>query len=85
MSELIQGIRCPYCWDHIWSKYQHDFHYCFCGYCFVDGGRAYLRWGYGGDDFPAPHPKPSEWQGTLEMVYIWKDGEEMTLCSYSDT
>lgn len=41
------GIECLICGDKIWSRHQHDFRRCKCGKCFVDGGRAYLR--YGGD------------------------------------
>jgi hypothetical protein len=47
MTEMVQGIQCPRCSEKLWSKWQHDFHYCGCGYCFVDGGRAYLRYGWG--------------------------------------
>lgn len=43
----VHGIQCPRCNEKLWSKYRHDFHYCGCGYCFVDGGRDYLRVGYG--------------------------------------
>lgn len=43
----VQGIRCPRCLDDIWSRHGHDFRYCGCGYCFVDGGRNYLRYGHG--------------------------------------
>ncbi len=44
---LVRGIRCPRCSDRIWSRRGHDFHYCRCQYVFVDGGRNYLRYGYG--------------------------------------
>lgn len=43
----VKGIQCPRCDEKLWSKYTHDFHYCGCGYCFVDGGRDYLRYGWG--------------------------------------
>ncbi len=43
----VQGIECPLCSEQLWSKWGHDFHYCGCGYCFVDGGRNYLRYGWG--------------------------------------
>lgn len=54
--KYVQGIQCPYCDEKIWSKYRHDFHYCSCGYCFVDGGRDYLRNGYG-----LPFLKEKDW------------------------
>ena len=53
----VTGIECPLCGDQIWSKHRHDFRYCMCGACYVDGGREYLRMGYGGPkhaDMPMP-------------------------------
>lgn len=55
---IVQGIECPLCKAQIWSRSHHDFRHCPCGYCFVDGGRSYLRWGYGGDKFPQPWKLP---------------------------
>ena len=46
-KDIVQGIQCPRCSEKLWSKWGHDFHYCGCGYCFVDGGRNYLRYGWG--------------------------------------
>lgn len=43
----VTGIQCPRCDEKIWSRHGHDFRYCGCGYCFVDGGRNYLRTGHG--------------------------------------
>lgn len=40
-----KGIKCLKCDDVIVSKYRHDFRRCKCGAAFVDGGRAYLRYG----------------------------------------
>jgi hypothetical protein len=45
----VTGVQCPVCEERIWSTHRHDFHYCECGYCFVDGGRDYLRTGWGFD------------------------------------
>lgn len=45
--KYVWGVECPQCLSRIWSQYTHDFHHCPCGYCFVDGGRDYLRAGYG--------------------------------------
>lgn len=42
----ITGIRCKLCDDKIFSMSTHDFKYCKCGSCFVDGGRQYLRVGF---------------------------------------
>lgn len=41
----IAAIQCPECKDAIFSRAQHDFHYCSCGYCFIDGGFDYIRYG----------------------------------------
>lgn len=70
----VTGIRCPHCWDCIYSASVHDFRSCFCGYCFVDGGRDYLRYGWG--DFilkNAPNPPSTldDWNfGRPKRVYI---------------
>lgn len=40
-------IRCLKCNDIIESLSQHDFKYCKCGACSIDGGKAYTR--IGGD------------------------------------
>jgi hypothetical protein len=43
----IQGIECLLCEDRIFSMFQHDFRWCKCKKCYVDGGRSYMR--IGGD------------------------------------
>lgn len=43
----VSAIECPRCKETIWSRHGHDFRHCGCGYCFIDGGRHYTRWGYG--------------------------------------
>ena len=37
------AIRCKHCGDIIESTYRHDFRYCSCHRCAVDGGLDYLR------------------------------------------
>ncbi len=59
----VQGIECPRCQEQLWSKYGHDFHHCGCGYCFVDGGRHYLRYGWG---VPYPHDGTPEEQARAQ-------------------
>lgn len=39
------AIQCKHCGDIIESKSVHDFKYCSCMSCFVDGGLNYLRRG----------------------------------------
>lgn len=43
------GIKCPVCLDELYSIHRHDFRWCTCDYCFVDGGLDYLRYGWGID------------------------------------
>lgn len=43
----VTGIQCPRCYEEIWSRHRHDYRFCSCGYSSVDGGRDYLRFGWG--------------------------------------
>lgn len=44
MPKIIRNaIRCKKCGDIIESKTVHDFKFCSCGSCAVDGGLDYLR------------------------------------------
>lgn len=43
------GIQCPKCKELLFSMSRHDFHYCLCGACFIDGGRDYLSYGWSSD------------------------------------
>lgn len=44
MPRIIRNaIRCKKCGDIIESKSVHDFKFCSCGSCAVDGGHDYLR------------------------------------------
>lgn len=58
-NETGQGIQCPKCLQKIYSEQCHDYHHCDCGYSSVDGGRDYLRYGWGGDKWPQPWEKPT--------------------------
>ena len=60
-TTTVTGVRCPRCSESIWSRHRHDFRYCKCQYTFIDGGRAYLRYGFG-DPFSGEltHGKPEE-------------------------
>ncbi len=59
----VVAIICPHCADCVWSRHVHDMRPCFCGYCYIDGGRSYTRSGWGGSDWPKPWKQP-------EMVTI---------------
>ena len=44
MARIIRNaIKCKKCGDIIESKTVHDFKFCSCGACAVDGGHDYLR------------------------------------------
>ena len=44
MPKIIRNaIRCKKCGDIIESQTVHDFKFCSCGACAVDGGHDYLR------------------------------------------
>ena len=44
MPKIIKNAnRCKKCGDIIESKTVHDFKFCSCGSCAVDGGHDYLR------------------------------------------
>lgn len=40
---LVKGIRCLTCNDVIYSRSRHDFRWCSCHSCAVDGGFDYLK------------------------------------------
>lgn len=40
---IRNAIRCNKCGDEIESTSVHDFKWCSCGACAVDGGHDYLR------------------------------------------
>ena len=44
MEKIIRNaIQCKHCGDIIESTHVHDFKFCFCKSCAVDGGHEYLR------------------------------------------
>jgi len=53
MKIIKNAIQCKKCGDIIESTYTHDFKYCSCGVCAVDGGHSYLKrvWKESMDDF----------------------------------
>ena len=45
----INKIKCKNCGDIIESKFTHDFKFCSCKSCAVDGGKSYLKREYKGN------------------------------------
>lgn len=41
----VSAIRCRSCGDVVWSRHRHDFRWCSCKECYIDGGRDYTRVG----------------------------------------
>jgi hypothetical protein len=39
----VNAIRCKNCNTIIYSRAEHDFHWCPCGRCAVDGGFDYFK------------------------------------------
>ena len=40
---LVNKIQCNICKEIIESTHRHDFKWCKCNSCAVDGGKAYLK------------------------------------------
>ena len=40
---IVKGIKCNKCGDVIYSRSRHDFHWCSCKSCAIDGGFDYLK------------------------------------------
>lgn len=44
MTKIIKNaIQCKQCGEVIESVHRHDYKWCKCGMCAVDGGKEYLR------------------------------------------
>ena len=39
----VEAITCPACGDTIYSRARHDFRYCTCQACAIDGGFDYIK------------------------------------------
>ena len=44
----VNKIKCKFCGDIIESTHVHDFKFCSCGKCSVDGGHYYLKRSFDG-------------------------------------
>jgi hypothetical protein len=64
----VTGIKCPKCGDEVWSRHRHDFRWCGCKYCAIDGGRSYTKVTYGGPEYETPWQMPEH--VTLEVEEI---------------
>ena len=64
----INALKCKKCSDTIFSRAQHDFHYCSCGATFVDGGFEYIRYGWE-PDVGRPEEVEIEVEATKAELY----------------
>ena len=76
MPKIIRNaIRCKKCGDIIESKTVHDFKFCSCGSCAVDGGLEYLRrCGNLGDWEELSEVEKVEDNGALTRFYLAESG-----------
>lgn len=42
----VFAIICPKCKDTVYSRTRHDFRWCSCGNCYIDGGFDYTKVGW---------------------------------------
>lgn len=56
-------IKCKRCGDIIESTHRHDFKWCSCGQCAVDGGHDYLKRSYTGESPEESYEELSETKG----------------------
>lgn len=56
-------IKCKKCGDIIESTHRHDFKWCSCGQCAVDGGHDYLKRSYTGESPEESYEELSETKG----------------------
>ena len=59
-------IRCRKCRDVIESETVHDFRFCSCGACAVDGGKNYLR----------RCCYPEDWEDCSEVKWLRSETEK---------
>lgn len=70
----VNAIKCKNCNEIIYSRCSHDFHWCSCKKCAIDGGFDYYRViGY-----------PDEWEKTVVEILEDKSDEEVKKILYDD-
>jgi len=70
----IQTVTCNNCGDEIYSRAQHDFHYCSCGDINVDGGFDYLKYGWGKNGKPKVRTRYI-YSNHVELYNDWNFGK----------
>ena len=73
MRLKVNKIKCLSCEDIIESKSQHSYVTCSCGKCSVDGGLAYVRRTYSGDDM-SPYEELSEYEDGRKLSCMLTTG-----------
>lgn len=62
---ITNKIKCKNCGDIIESKNVHDFKWCACGNCAVDGGRDYIKRNFKGNSPEECYEELSEYTYTI--------------------
>jgi hypothetical protein len=70
----INAIKCKKCGDIIYSRCHHDFHWCGCCSCAVDGGFDYFK----------ITGQPSDWEAMEINILENKSDEEAKKILYND-
>lgn len=83
MVTIVNAFQCVKCNDIIYSRAHHDFRYCSCGCCFVDGGFEYTHCGWETDFKPKQIQLPvnatkqelyEDWNFMIDAYDIIKGG-----------
>ena len=73
VNKRILGVECPECKKRMFSFHVHDYKLCGCpNETMVDGGRSYLRYGWGNDK---KRPRRIRWckRDGKYPVIVYKD------------
>lgn len=76
MKIYSNKIRCKHCGDVIESKHVHDFRYCSCGKCAVDGGHEYLRRMFTGPVLSDDYEEMSEYESDFDDLFEDNEPDE---------
>lgn len=80
MQKIIRNrIKCLKCGNIIESKYRHNFIWCPCGSCAVDGGTSYLKRAW------RPDTKGFEEMSVVEIIEEDKNENNQTKLRDPDT
>ena len=70
----VNAIRCKKCGDIIYSRSRHDFHWCSCESCAIDGGFDYIK----------ITGNPSDWENIKVNILDDKSDNEVKMILLDD-